>query len=51
MRLKVWVGGATGWVGKPLCIAVSETDDLNLVGAVSRRLKGQNRLMSEGEVR
>lgn len=34
------VAGATGWVGKPLCVAVSEADDLSLVGAVSRTHRG-----------
>jgi 4-hydroxy-tetrahydrodipicolinate reductase len=42
MKLKVCIAGATGWVGKPLCIAVSEADDLNLVGAVSRTHRGQS---------
>jgi 4-hydroxy-tetrahydrodipicolinate reductase len=42
MKLKICVAGATGWVGKPLCVAVSEADDLSLVGAVSRRHKGLN---------
>jgi dihydrodipicolinate reductase len=28
MKLKVCVAGATGRVGKPLCAAVSEADDL-----------------------
>jgi 4-hydroxy-tetrahydrodipicolinate reductase len=41
MRLRVCVAGATGWVGKPLCIAISEADNLRLVGAVSRTHKGQ----------
>src|SRR6266850_1671236 len=41
MKLKVCIAGATGWVGKPLCLAVSETDDLTLVGAVSPTHKGQ----------
>ena len=40
MKLNVCIAGATGWVGKPLCLAVSKTDDLNLVGAVSRTHKG-----------
>ena len=44
MKLKVCIAGATGWVGKPLCLGVSEADDLSLVGAVSRTHKGQ-RLM------
>jgi 4-hydroxy-tetrahydrodipicolinate reductase len=42
MRLKVCVAGATGWVGKPLSRAVSEADDLILVGAVSRSHKGRS---------
>ena len=42
MKLKVCVAGATGWVGKPLCLAVAEADDLSLVGAVSRTHQGRN---------
>jgi 4-hydroxy-tetrahydrodipicolinate reductase len=42
MTLNVCISGATGWVGKPLCLAVSESDDLSLVGAVSRTYKGRN---------
>ena len=41
MSLKVCVAGATGWVGKPLCLAVSAADDLSLVGAVSRTHQGR----------
>ena len=41
MKLNVCIAGATGWVGKPLCLAVSGADDLNLVGAVSRTHKGR----------
>ncbi|HKS29854.1 MAG TPA: 4-hydroxy-tetrahydrodipicolinate reductase [Pyrinomonadaceae bacterium] len=40
MTLNVCVAGATGWVGKPLCMAVSEADDMSLAGAVSRTHKG-----------
>jgi 4-hydroxy-tetrahydrodipicolinate reductase len=40
MKLKVCIAGATGWVGKPLCVAVSEAEDLSLVGAVSRSSEG-----------
>lgn len=40
MKLNVCVAGATGWVGKPLCMAVAEADDLRLVGAVSRTHQG-----------
>ncbi len=42
MKLRVCVAGATGWVGKPLCVAVSGADDLSLVGAVSRSYKGRS---------
>lgn len=42
MKLNICIAGATGWVGKPLCLAVSATDDLNLVGAVSPTHKGRN---------
>ena len=42
MSLKVCVAGATGWVGGPLCRAISEAEDLNLVGAVSRSKSGRN---------
>jgi 4-hydroxy-tetrahydrodipicolinate reductase len=42
MRLNVCVAGATGWVGGPLCLAVSGADDLKLVGAVSRTHRGRN---------
>ena len=41
MSLNVCVAGATGWVGGPLCLAVSGADDLNLVGAVSRTHQGR----------
>lgn len=42
MKLKVCVAGATGWVGRPLCAAVSAADDLSLVGAVSRSHRGRS---------
>lgn len=42
MKLKVCIAGATGWVGNPLSIAVSQANDLSLVGAVSRSHKGQS---------
>lgn len=42
MKLKVCIAGATGWVGKPLCLAVIAADDLTLVGAVSRTHQGQS---------
>jgi 4-hydroxy-tetrahydrodipicolinate reductase len=40
MKLRVCIAGATGWVGKPLCLAVTEAEDLSLVGAVSPTKKG-----------
>jgi 4-hydroxy-tetrahydrodipicolinate reductase len=40
MTLNVCVAGATGWVGKPLCKAIAATEDLKLVGAVSRSAAG-----------
>ena len=42
MKINVCVAGATGWVGKPLCLAISKAADLVLVGAVSRTHKGRN---------
>ena len=41
MKLNVCIAGATGWIGKPLCVAVSESVDMNLVGAVSRTHQGR----------
>src|SRR5215218_6431709 len=41
MKLKVCIAGATGWVGKPLCVAVAGAEDLSLVGAVSRTYRGR----------
>ncbi len=41
MKLNICIAGATGWVGQPLCLAVSATDDLSLVGAVSRTQAGR----------
>ena len=42
MQLKVCIGGATGWVGKPLCVAVTKANDLSLVGAISPSNAGRN---------
>ncbi len=42
MRLKLCIAGATGWVGRPLCLAVAATDDLSLVGAVSPTQAGRS---------
>lgn len=41
MKLNICIAGATGWVGKPLCQAIMDSDDLRLVGAVSRTYQGQ----------
>jgi 4-hydroxy-tetrahydrodipicolinate reductase len=49
MSLKVCVAGATGWVGKPLCLAVAAADDLSLVGAVSRTHQGRGLRDAFGE--
>jgi 4-hydroxy-tetrahydrodipicolinate reductase len=49
MKLRVCVAGATGWVGKPLCVAVSRADDLSLVGAVSRSYQGRSLKDAVGE--
>ena len=42
MTMRVCIAGATGWVGKPLCLAVSQAPDLSLVGAVSRSAAGKS---------
>jgi len=42
MKMNICIAGATGWIGKPLCRAVSESADLNLVGAVSRTHRGRS---------
>ena len=42
MKLKVCIAGATGWVGRPLCLAVAGAEDMSLVGAVSRTYKGRS---------
>ncbi len=42
VKLNVCIAGATGWVGKPLCVAVSEAADLSLVGAVARTHQGHS---------
>jgi 4-hydroxy-tetrahydrodipicolinate reductase len=42
MKLNVCIAGATGWVGKPLCLAVFGAEDMRLVGAVSRTHQGQS---------
>ena len=41
-KIKVCIAGATGWVGKPLSLAVAGAEDMSLVGAVSRTQKGRS---------
>jgi 4-hydroxy-tetrahydrodipicolinate reductase len=41
MSIKVCVAGATGWVGQPLCRAISKATDLSLAAAVSRGNAGK----------
>src|SRR5882672_2851859 len=42
MTIRVCVAGVTGHIGKPLALAVSKTNDLRLVGAISRKQKGRS---------
>ena len=49
MKLKVCIAGATGWVGKPLSLAVAGAEDLSLVGAVSRTYDGRSLGEAVGE--
>lgn len=49
MTIRVCVAGATGWVGKPLCEAVSAAEDMSLVAAVSRTQKGRSLREAVGE--
>ena len=42
MRLRVCIAGVSGKVGKALAVAVAGAEDLELVGAVSRRWAGQS---------
>jgi 4-hydroxy-tetrahydrodipicolinate reductase len=39
--VSIIIAGATGWVGKALVAAVSQSSDLKLVGAVSRAAAGR----------
>lgn len=41
MTLRVCLAGVTGWIGKPLSIAIAEAADLSLVAAVSRSASGK----------
>jgi 4-hydroxy-tetrahydrodipicolinate reductase len=42
MSIRVCVAGATGWIGRPLCLAISRAPELSLVGAVSRSAGGHS---------
>lgn len=39
--LKIAVAGATGWVGRALCLAIEDAHDLELVAATSRSQAGE----------
>ncbi|HYN08999.1 MAG TPA: 4-hydroxy-tetrahydrodipicolinate reductase [Vicinamibacterales bacterium] len=39
--IHVSVAGATGWVGRPLCLAIQNCDDLRLAAAVARSRSGE----------
>ena len=41
MTLKVCLAGATGWAGSELARGIAAVDDLELVGAISRKCAGQ----------
>jgi len=41
MMIRVCLAGATGWVGQPLAAAIQAAADLDLVGAVAHRGRGQ----------
>jgi 4-hydroxy-tetrahydrodipicolinate reductase len=41
MKTSVCVAGATGWVGRLLCVAIADSEDLQLTGAVSRSAAGK----------
>lgn len=41
-RSNICIAGVTGWVGRPLSAAISNADDLILVGAVSRTHRGKS---------
>src|SRR3954453_3023442 len=42
MSVRITLAGSTGWVGKALVAAIAASDDLALVGAVSRSAAGQD---------
>lgn len=48
--IRVCIAGATGWVGRALVHAVSHSEDLVLVSAVSRSAAGQTLSTADGSV-
>lgn len=42
MGLRICIGGATGWTGSALVKAVLDEPDLDLAGAVARKVEGQD---------
>ena len=42
MLIRVSLAGATGWAGSALALAISKTDDISLVSAVSRTHAGRS---------
>lgn len=42
MTITICVAGATGWVGQPLCAAIADAGDMQLVGAVARTHAGRS---------
>ena len=42
MTTRIVLAGATGWVGKALVVAIAQSPDLALVGAVARGAAGQD---------
>ncbi|HJZ12081.1 MAG TPA: 4-hydroxy-tetrahydrodipicolinate reductase, partial [Acidobacteriota bacterium] len=41
MTIRVCLGGATGWIGKPLSYEINRSEDMILSGAVSRKNAGR----------
>lgn len=46
--IRITLAGATGWVGRALVQAIAASDDLQLVGAVSRTAAGQDAGLATG---
>lgn len=41
MKVRVCLAGATGWIGKPLVVAINQSEDMQLVAAVARSSAAQ----------